>query len=282
MSSVGNPDLKWNFEAFRQYLSFEVLQQAASALLVFDGFNYRDDISETKSFENLLKARTGLEWSPKREAPEGVLFDPEGSVFRNKARVLTSMLILDPVLLQNQKIVKLTEFGRLLGGGRVSKSDFYEFELKNFEYPHPAYPDGAAGWISHRAKVKPFLYLVEVLIGLVDQGVAENRLTSKEFLEFLMPNSPDFRVETAVSAILKSREAPGDFRTSFPPDDMRNASDILGFLCMTGFTYFLSPGEIALNLISVSEKDKTYYYMKSRDGDFAIEAVKTKLGLKGG
>lgn len=278
---MGNPDLKWNFEAFRQYLNFETLQQAASALLVFDGFNYRDDVSETRSFEKLLKERTGLDWSPKRETPEGVVFDPEGSVFRNKARVFTSMLILDAPLLQNQRIVKLTEFGRLLGGGRVSKSDFYAFQVKNFEYPHPAYPDGAAGWVSARAKVKPFLYLIEVLIGLVEQDVAENHLTSKEFLEFMMPNSPDFGVDKAVTLILESRKTKRDVKVSFPTDDMRNASDIFGFLCMTGFTYYLSPGEIAMNLITVNEKDKTHYFLKSRDGDFAIDALKTKLGLKG-
>lgn len=278
---MNNPNLKWNFEAFRQYLNFEVLQQAASALLVVDGFNYRNDLSQARSFEKLLKERTGLDWSPRRETPEGVVFDPEGSVFRNKARVLTSMLIIDSALLQNQKIAKLSEFGRLLGGGRVSKSDFYEFQVKNFEYPHLAYPGGAAGWISQRAKVKPFLYLIEVLIGLAEKDVQENRLTSKEFLEFMMSNAPDFGVDKAIMAILEARKTAKETKLAFPTDDMRNASDIFGFLCMTGYTYYLSPGEIALNLISVSEKDKTHYFLKSRDGDLAIQVLKTKLELEG-
>ena len=131
INDVSNSNLKWNFEAFRQYLNFEVLQQAASALMVFDGFNYRDDIADTRNFEILLKERTGLDWSPNRDTPEGVIFDPEGSVFRNKARVFTSMQILDAQSLQAQKIAKLTDFGRMLGSGRISKTEFYEYQIKN-------------------------------------------------------------------------------------------------------------------------------------------------------
>lgn len=281
INDVSNSNLKWNFEAFRQYLNFEVLQQAASALMVFDGFNYRDDIADTRNFEILLKERTGLDWSPNRDTPEGVIFDPEGSVFRNKARVFTSMQILDAQSLQAQKIAKLTDFGRMLGSGRISKTEFYEYQIKNFGYPHPAYPDSAVGWQAQKAQVKPFEYLIEVLIGLVKTNIAENRITSKEFLEFMMTDAPEFDPLSAVNSILEARKSLSGEKVAFATEDMRNASDIFGFLCMTGLAFYISPGEISLNLVAISEKDKTHYFFKNRDGELAIEALEKKLGLKG-
>ena len=272
--------LKWNFEAFRQFLSFEVLQQAAASIMPFDGFNYRNEVAMTRKFEGYIALRTGLEWAPKRDAPEGVFFDPEGSIFRNKARVFTSLGILDPVSLQSEQIVKLTKFGRQLGSGLVSRDDFYKFQIENFEYPHPAYPESGKSWDSEKASVKPFKFLIEILVRLAETSIDENRLSTREFLMVANDGCPTFDAKIAAKSIIDiraSKDVSPD--RQFATEAKRNATDLLGFFCMTGVAYFNQNGEVCLNLIRQSKKDRTYFHFKSRDGENSLNEIRNEFGI---
>lgn len=273
---------KWSFEAFRQFLSFEVLQQAAASLLPINGFNYRDDPISARRYESWLNERTGLEWAPRRSVPEGVVFNPEGSVFRNKARVLTSMNIVEADKLQSEREVRLTSFGAQLAGGLVSKSGFYVHQILSFSYPHVAYPEAAAEWRKSETSVRPFLSIIETLVYLTKtKGLEHNRLSSLEIVLFLIAAHPGAREAEIAENIWNSRDSKfTNSSADASQEDMRNANDLLGFLCMSGYTYFTSPGVVSLNLISISSKDKTYFYNKSRDGESAISNLCQTLGIE--
>jgi len=272
--------LKWNFEAFRQFLSFEVMQQAAASVMPFDGFNYRDDIATTRKFERYIALRTGLDWAPKREAPEGIFFDTEGSLFRNKARVFTSMGILDALALQSERAAKLTKFGRELGSGLVSSSEYYKFQIETFEYPHAAYPESGKFWESENKSVKPLKFIIELLAELAEHSLAENRLSTREFLIVSNEDAQKFNAKESAQLVLRTRSIAGkNTEAQFTIESKRNATDILGFLCMTGFALFNQGGDVSLNLLRKSKKDKTYFYFKSRDGENALNEIRKELEI---
>ncbi len=275
-------ELKWNIEAFRQFLNFEVMQQACASIMPIDGFNYRDDINDSKRFELWLTDRTDLEWTPRRSVPEGIHFNPEGSVFRNKARVFTSMGVVDAAKLQNERVVLLTDFGRNLGGGLISKSEYYQFQVANYSYPHPAYPESAITWAQNNVTVKPFELILRVLIILTQEyGLSHNSLSSQEFARFFMQAVPDFNAAKIAEKIIASRDSVDDASGSeYAKENMRNATDIFGFLALSGLVYFVSAGVICLNLISVSSKDKTYFHFKNREGESAIDNIRKSLRIE--
>jgi len=86
--------LPWNFEAFRSFISFEVLQQAASVLCLYDKQYFFENNYILEKFEEDLSKRTGVEWLPKRNIDSDILFNTEGNLFRNKARVFSSFYLI--------------------------------------------------------------------------------------------------------------------------------------------------------------------------------------------
>ena len=118
-------NLPWNFEAFRRFITYEVLQQAAATLQLYDGEMLFANPALMEEFSRRIDIRTGLEWLPKRQVSEGVIFNVEGNLFRNKARVFTSFYIIDPMCLRENTALKITEFGRALAYGYISREDFY-------------------------------------------------------------------------------------------------------------------------------------------------------------
>lgn len=261
----------------RNFLNFEVLQQAAATLDRYEGLVYTAEPSRTSQLGEELNERTGLEWLPRRAQDDRVLFNPEGSIFRNKARVLTSMGILDAEALRVTKTVELTAFGKALGQGRLSRERFYEDIVTSFSYPHPAYPDGGNQWREASASVRPFVLIIKVLTALVRIDPHHNTLSSAEFVDWVASQSPNFDPNTSAEAIRVAREDGAESQNDSPQNAARrNATDLFGFLCITGLTYFISSGTIALNLVSVSSRDKTHFFL-NRNGESSLDRIEAIL-----
>jgi hypothetical protein len=266
--------LVWNFEPFRSFLSFEVLQQAAATLLMFDGLMYREDPSETTRLGAWLNERTGIEWLPKRKVPEGVVFDPEGSVFRNKARVLTSMGLIDPSEFESKRRIVTTEFCRRLGCGLVGEVEFYVHVINEFRYPHDAYPREGRNWEAASTSVQPFVLLIRLLMRLAEVDYSEAYLTSDEFVGVVMKAEPTFDLDSIEKEVLALRKTGMKPETSdIGTDTRRYASDIYGYLCLTGITYYRGASRIDLNLISRSNIDRTYFFAKNNKGESALDRL---------
>lgn len=257
-------DLPWNFEAFRRYLTYDVLQQAAAALLAFEGERLFTDRALMNEFTEQLTKRTGLAWLPNRTASEGVLFNVEGSVFRNKARVFTSFYICDPKCILNGTELRMTDFGRALGLGYLSQSQFYREILARYEYPHPAYQDNWDAWSQAKIKLRPFVFILDILAEIYAADKL-GELSTTELAAYAHPSPLHASTRGIATTILAARRrgaAPVRERTDKVD---RKLGDIIGFLCITGAAYYKG-NNIRLNLLAVQREEKTHFWEK-RDTD---------------
>jgi hypothetical protein len=261
--------LPWNFEAFRKFITYEALQQAASTLTLFEGVNYTIESEKNNELSKRLGVRTDLEWVPDRKVSEAINYDIEGSLFRNKARVLTSLYILDPLALQMHSTIKVTPFGKALGSGLISKNEFYKEIIFRFEYPHPAYEDNWTKWTEAGKSLFPLLFIIEVLIELIKSGEENNYLEIAELATYGFLNAANGEVKKAAKNILMAR-SDGLADAAPRTDDVnRKIGDMFGFLCISGFCFYKKRG-ICLNLLGVSTDDGCHYWLK-RGPDSVIE-----------
>lgn len=269
MPQVTADSLPWNFEAFRRYLAYDIVQQAAASLLRFDGEQLFSDPALMNEFTELLTKRTGMPWLPNRTASEGVLFNIEGSVFRNKARVFTSLYLCDPLSLTVGIPLAMTPFGRAVGLGYVSQAEFYKELLCRFEYPHPAYQDNWDAWGLAGIKLKPFIFILDIMahiyavdkIGEVSTGELATHAHATPY------HSKAQEIANAILAARSSRTA--DKRTRSDSVD-RKLSDMLGFLCMSGATYY-NGNNIRLNLLAVHREEKAFFWERRHSEDRLLE-----------
>ena len=226
--------LPWNFEAFRKFITYEALQQAASTLSMFEGVNYSIESEKNNELSRRLGVRTDLEWVPDRKVSEAINYDIEGSLFRNKARVLTSLYILDPLELQLHNTIKVTPFGRALGSGLITKEEFYKEILFRFEYPHPAYEDNWKKWTEAGKNLQPLLFIIQVLIELAKSGEDNNYLEIAELAAygFFGADNSNGNIREVAKNILTARSG-GSNDAALRTDDVnRKIGDMFGFLCI--------------------------------------------------
>jgi hypothetical protein len=77
-------ELLWKFEAFREYISYDVLQPAASVLSLFEDEYISETNPRIKKLEKLLTVRTGKDkWKPNRSGTPDLLWNAEGDFTRN-------------------------------------------------------------------------------------------------------------------------------------------------------------------------------------------------------
>ena len=261
--------LPWNFEAFRKFITYEALQQAASTLTLYEGINYSIESQKNNELSRRLGLRTDLEWVPDRKISEAINYDIEGSLFRNKARVLTSLYILDPLEIQLNSTIKVTPFGRALGAGLVSKEEFYKEIVYRYEYPHPAYEDNWKQWTEAGKNLYPLLFIIEILIELIKSNEDNNYLEIAELATYGFLNAKNGDVKKVVKNILLAR-ADGSGDEAARTDDVnRKIGDMFGFLCISGFCFYKKRG-ICLNLLGISTEDSCHYWLK-RGPDSVIE-----------
>ncbi|AZZ37454.1 hypothetical protein CIK05_11840 [Bdellovibrio sp. qaytius] len=200
---------------------------------------------------------------PNRTASEGVMFNIEGSVFRNKARVFTSLYIVDPECLEKKEKLIITEFGRALGLGYVNESQFYEFIITRFEYPHPAYEDNWDAWTEAKKTLKPLLFILDILLELHDLD-DEGVITTNELAMFAFSNCDQTKAKEIANSIYKSRKSKADTTREKSDQIDRKISDLLGFLCIAGFCYY-EANSVCLNLMDRHKEEGTFFWGK-RDG----------------
>lgn len=261
--------LPWSFEHFKTFTPYEIMQQAASTLLLFEGEGTDGKNLKMNELTELLISRTGHKaWVPNRD--NGNLnINSEGSVFRNKARVFSSMYIIYPLSLleaggYGKKIV-LTNFGRMLATGKVSKSDFYKFIISQYHYPHAAFDD-YENWVLSGKKLYPFKLILKVLLYLFKkEGYCAAYLTENEVYTYLKCTLSQ-KAEDIGTKILKDRSEPKPrtSSSSINKDDLRNIKDILSFLCIGEYLILdanSTENKYWLNLCRKHPLEKTLFYL---------------------
>lgn len=267
--------LPWHFEAFREYVSYQVLMAAAAVLYQFEGEVIFSSNPRIQQMQKLLALRTNkYTWIPNRTGSEDVDWSVEGDLYRNKGRLLTSMLIVEPKDAHNPPIVKLLPFGRSLAKGEITENQFYDFIITRFCYPHPAWEENWNEWTNAGRTLYPLAYILQVLIHLDEKKPSAAFLSTDEVARYLYPVSNHAQVKEEVKNILDSRLV-----TQLPPRERsdqvdRKINDILGFLCISGYCYYL-PGRnlVGLNLRSRHSQELTMFE-RSRNGQNHLEKIK--------
>jgi hypothetical protein len=272
--------LPWRIEAFGEYLTFETLQPAAAVLSLFEGERFSPQNPEIQKLHRILEDRTNKSaWVPKRSGAESLNWNIEGDVTRNKGRVFTSMLIMYPKEWEDNKIL-LTPFGKALASGKVDKTEYYDFLLKNFSYPHPAWKDNWTSWTKAKRSLYPFIYIIQVLLILYQHSKLSAYLTTEEIADHLH-NDPDHsKVKIKSDKIINARVKKLPSTTPRSDEIHRKISDIMRFLCLTQYCYY-DGHSIALNTLDYHQLENVTFTVK-RKGQDKIKDIEELIKMEGG
>lgn len=276
--------VEWQFEHFKTFTPYEIMQQAAATLLLFEGECTDGTNSKMRRLTDELKVNTGHPaWMPDRDSGN-LNINNEGSVFRNKARLFSAFYICVPPDLAKKegygKKIILTEFGRALAEGRVKEKEFYSFIVKTFRYPHLAYSNYNE-WIKNGILIRPLLIIIKTLVYLFEKaGNTESYITAEEVYLYLQCLKNE-DCNCAVIKILKARRQckTGDLNK----DILRKIHEMLAFLAIGGYVYIDSTTEKTdrfwLNLIMRHPKEKTYFYLQRSAGGAGTGTSKEKINI---
>lgn len=272
--------LPWHFEAFREYLSYEVLKSAAAVLQIFENEIATPLNPKIQQMQDLLEFRTGKNsWIPKRSGSEDVNWDVEGDVYRNKGRLLTSMFVLEPKAFSEPPRVKLLPFGRALANGLITEKAFYDFIISRFKYPHPAWEDNWNKWTQANRELYPLAFILQVLLALDASHPDAAILSTQEAAIHLFPVSNHVNVNAIAKSILDYRKTSQTVERTRSDEVDRKINDIFGFLCISGYTYFMPNGQaIALNLRARHSTERTFFE-RTRKGENRLQEIKTLVEL---
>jgi hypothetical protein len=236
----------WNFEAFRNFISFEVLQQACAALTHHEGITISEADVQLRHLNNQLLKRTGFEWTPDRSPGGNINWETEGSLFRNKKRVFTSFYLLDIREYELNNRLVLTPLGRALAEGKIMKDDFYSQIVQRFKYPHEAYEDNWNWWKQEGRELRPLLFILLVLAELSKIDDEFESVSVMELACFGGPNPATSQYKQVASAISRHRKSNARVKHTRRDAHDRKISDMFGFLAMTQFAA-LKGANLALN-----------------------------------
>lgn len=271
MTTAAQNLLPWRIEAFREYLTYETLQQAAAVLSIYEGEIFDVRNPRIVEMHRLLEARTEKHaWIPKRAGSIHINWNTEGDVTRNKGRVFTSMLILKPKEWCDDR-VQMTPFGKALGAGRVGRREFYDFIITRFHYPHPAWQDNWNAWSEAGRTLYPFVYLLQTLMELYRESPSDSFLSVQEVADYLYIDPDHAKVATYVREILVARSENRAPILKRSDQVHRKISDLIGFLCLSPYCYFQA-NRVHLNLIGTHSKQFTHFWER-RDGEDTLESL---------
>lgn len=266
-------NLPWNFEAFRRFLSYEVMQQAAATLCLFEGKPIFFDEQLMVEFSDILDKRTGLEWLPRRTASEGVLFNIEGNLFRNKARVFTSFYLVDPECLKVKGNLIITNLCSALGFGFIKERQFYKEIFARYEYPHPAYDENWKMWNEKGCSIKPLAFFLKIMLEIFKlDGAGE--VSAGELARFAHPRPIFTEAPGIAREIVQSRKRQLPSRKRSDKID-RKITDILGFMCVSKFCFYYKQ-KVKINLFSIQKEEKTAFW-ESRLNHSALDEIEKFL-----
>lgn len=275
--------IEWQFEHFKTFTPYEIMQQAASALLLYEGESTDGTNPKMSRLTEELTTNTGHPaWMPKRE--NGNLdINTEGSVFRNKARLFSAFFIcVPPDLLKAEgynKQIMLTGFGKALATGRIREEEFYRFIIQRFQYPHIAFSDYDK-WVESGVTIRPLVVILKTLVQLFEiKGNSEAYITSQEICKWLQPLENE-NVSSAVESIIRERTV--GTQQSYTNDQLRKINEMLAFLAIAGYVYIDSTGKFdkyCINLIARHPKEKTLFYFERTAGGAGTGTSKTKINI---
>lgn len=244
----------WNFEAFRNFIGFAPIQQACTSLLHHNGISLDNADIELKHLNHLLLERTGREWTPDRNPGGNVIFETEGSLFRNKKRVFTSFYLLDAERFEKDNSLWLTPFGQAIAEGHVSAVDFYKFIIRNFKYPHPAYEDNWEWWNSAKRELLPLTFILRIASHLSQMTGHLEAVSIKEVAHFGGPNPSTNEASSVAEAIKVARETKTTIRHERTDALDRKIGDMFAFLAMSPWATLRSKS-LSLNPIRRDSDD---------------------------
>lgn len=263
--------LPWKFEAFREYVTYQTLQAAAAVLIQYEGEEFSISNPRIQEMQKQLSVRTGKDkWVPDRSGSEDINWNTEGDVYRNKGRVLTSMFIIEPKDSgeEDSGTLRLLPFGRALARGQITEQQFYDFIITRYKFPHPAYDENWLAWRSAGRRLFPFAYILQVLIALYGMGADQAYLTTDEVAQFLHPDPDHSKVLSHARAVRSARTQQQSSGRQQRSDDVhRKITDILGFLCITGYCYFRPDGSVGLNLRARHGSELAYFEGRRKGDD---------------
>ncbi|NWJ96376.1 MAG: hypothetical protein HXX20_11395 [Chloroflexi bacterium] len=268
MTTIKNSLLSWDFEQYREYVEYNVLMNAAAVFHLYEGEIIDSSNPLILEMQRLLETRTGKHtWLPKRSGTQDIEWNIEGSILRNKGRLLRSLFILQ--LSEPYNIIQLLPFGRALATGKIPEQMFYDFIITHFRYPHPALKENYEQWTRAGRKLYPFIFILQVLLELnqTKDSISFNSdafLTTEEIINHLYPVSDHTAVKRVSVNILKARQDDSKVTESSSPEDLntakRNINDLMGFLCMSGYAFYIDDSKIRLNLLNRHPREKTYFW----------------------
>jgi hypothetical protein len=223
-----------------------------------------------EQFSNRLNLKTGLDWLPNRLVSEGVLYNVEGDVFRNKARVLTSFYLIDPICLESNSPLKITEFGRALALGFISRREFYEEIFRRFEYPHPAYDENWEAWTRAGVRIKPLAFFLKILteLYLLD---GQGYISTSELAEHAHPKPFMNLAPEIASSIHEHRMKDKTIERTRSDKVDRKINDILAFMSISEFTFYRG-STVCLNLMDIHREEGTLFW-ESRNGQERLSEI---------
>ena len=228
-SSFQNP-LPWSIEAFRPYMTYEVLQEAVAVLRTYEGCSTNFSRRESAEMIQSLQRRTGLPWIAERKVQFGIHINTEGSIFRRMKRIFTSFYLLDNESYENENLVKLTDFGKKLSAGLLSKEEFYSKLIIRYSYPHSAYEDNIKAWNSH-GPFFPMKFITDTMFEVEQLNIpGYSGIKVKEFAALIHPIAQDITPQKAAQ-ILQNHYRLGNSVSHTRVDSVdRKISDLFGFL----------------------------------------------------
>ncbi|MBN3032675.1 MAG: HNH endonuclease [Candidatus Saganbacteria bacterium] len=119
--------------------------------------------SETKTKVNLVRTK-------------------ERNLIRNSGQYWKSLGLLG----DSRGEIELTEYGRKVADGLITKSEFALTTIKTLELPH--FDEDKSEWEKNGLIIKPLELLLQILTGLkIDHGVKEAYLTTEELIKIVIP-----------------------------------------------------------------------------------------------
>lgn len=225
--------LVWKFEAFREYLSYKVVRNASQVLSLYEGEDFNIKNYKILEMQDLLMSRTNkYTWIPNRKGSDFLNINLEGDIYRNKGRLLTSLMVIYPKELSDFKI-KLTDFGYQLANGYITEKSYYEFIICNFKYPHPAYDDDWLLWKSKGIVLLPFIMILDVLQNLSKNDKDNGYLETEEIAYFIYANPNHENIPYYCRDIIESRAKGIAVKVEKSDKIHRKINDILGFLVLS-------------------------------------------------
>lgn len=188
------------------------------------------------SSENLLKDLAQIKEETRTSI--NLVRTPERNLIRNSGQYWKAFDLLE----SSSPHIVLSNYGRTLASGGITKSEFAATVIATFELPN-AVTQGAnesLKWISHGIKFKPLELIIRIISKIGEFEISEKFLTKSELVKIVIPlSSVTNNIEDMADTILAYRksEISIDAWPNSAPDsnDHRMAAEFLLFLEYYGY-----------------------------------------------